>query len=636
MKVIPSSTGWRVLAAAVCLFVPSSGLAQFVPIPRQTPVTQVAEVTPGEVDGVVRDSDGHPLAGAVVSALGSTTAFAVSGKDGRYVLRGLPAGPYLIRAHLQGYAPARGRLLQVAVGSRGTTSITLTRQASAGAPASVLEAGVGGGSHTDPAMDEPEKHDHDELAWRLRHARRSVLREATLAGSSPGAEAPLDVQGSVLGESLANLARAVDGSARLASALFADLELQGQLNILTSASFDRPQELFSSTAGLPHGVAYVALSAPAAQGEWRARGAITQGDLSSWVVAGSFLGRVTATHAYEAGFSFGMQRYFGGNTEALAAMRDGGRNVGAMYAFDSWAPSSRLRIGYGAEYASYDYLSDSTLLSPRLSVAVKPITGDALSVRATMSHRETAPGAVEFSPPKNGVWVLPERTFSSVSQAGFRTQRVDHVEVAAERPLPGHMTLAVRAFRQRATDQVATVFGRTAGGPPSTTAHYYVGSAGDFEALGWGLTIAREFAEGTRASLDYTQAGADWNGRSPDRRALGRFAGSVLRDDERLHDLTATIESIVPATSTRVFVLYKVNSALAGASGDGALAGPGARFDVQISQALPFLRFSNARWEALVAVRNVFNDDALNGSVYDELLVVRPPKRVLGGVTVKF
>ncbi len=636
MKAIPSSTGWRALAAAVCLAVPSPGTAQFVPIPRLTSVAQAAEATPGDVAGVVRDGEGHPLAGAVVSALGSTTAFAVSDKDGRYVLRGLPAGPYLIRAHLQGYAPARGRLLQVAVGARGTTTITMTKQAGAGAPASVLEAGVGGGSRAEPAVAEPAEHDHDELAWRLRHARRSVLREATLAGS-PSGESPFDVQGSVLGESFAGLARAVDSSARLASALFADLELQGQLNILTSASFDRPQELFSSTAGLPHGVAYVALSAPAARGEWRARGAITQGDLSSWVVAGSFLGRATATHAYEAGFSFGMQRYFGGNAEALVAMRDGGRNVGAMYAFDTWAPSSRLQIGYGAEYASYDYLPDSALLSPRLNVAVKPVAGDTLAVRATMSHRETAPGAVEFNPPKNGVWVLPERTFSAVSQTGFRAQRVDHLEVAAERPLPGHVTVAVRAFRQRGTDQVATLFGGTPGGLPSTTAHYYVGSAGDFEALGWGVTVSREFAEGTRASLDYTQAGADWTGgASADRGMLGRLAGSTLRDDERLRDLTATIESIVPATSTRVYVLYKVNSAFAGASADSALPGTGARFDVQISQALPFLRFSNARWEALVAVRNVFNDDVLNASVYDELLVVRPPKRVLGGVTVRF
>ena len=62
-----------------------------------------------------------------------------------------------------------------------------------------------------------------------------------------------------------------------------------------------------------------------------------------------------------------------------------------------------------------------------------------------------------------------------------------------------------------------------------------------------------------------------------------------------------------------------------------------ARFDVQIHQGLPFLAFTRARWELLLAVRNLFHDlDDPTASLYDELLVVRPPKRVLGGVTVQF
>jgi len=38
----------------------------------------------------------------------------------------------------------------------------------------------------------------------------------------------------------------------------------------------------------------------------------------------------------------------------------------------------------------------------------------------------------------------------------------------------------------------------------------------------------------------------------------------------------------------------------------------------------------------LAAVSNLLGDDAFDGSVYDEALVVRPPKRILGGVTVRF
>ena len=46
--------------------------------------------------------------------------------------------------------------------------------------------------------------------------------------------------------------------------------------------------------------------------------------------------------------------------------------------------------------------------------------------------------------------------------------------------------------------------------------------------------------------------------------------------------------------------------------------------------------FSAARWEMLVAVRNSFHEVALDASVFDELLVVRPPKRIVGGLTLRF
>ena len=90
----------------------------------------------------------------------------------------------------------------------------------------------------------------------------------------------------------------------------------------------------------------------------------------------------------------------------------------------------------------------------------------------------------------------------------------------------------------------------------------------------------------------------------------------------------------MPVSSTRVFVLYKLTSAVAAPDVE-QVAARGVRFDVQINQALPF-GFARSRWEALVAVKNVFHDEFDSGSIYDELLVVRAPTRVLGGVTVKF
>jgi len=38
----------------------------------------------------------------------------------------------------------------------------------------------------------------------------------------------------------------------------------------------------------------------------------------------------------------------------------------------------------------------------------------------------------------------------------------------------------------------------------------------------------------------------------------------------------------------------------------------------------------------LLAVRNLFREELMDASMYDELLVVKPPKRIVGGVTVRF
>jgi hypothetical protein len=109
---------------------------------------------------------------------------------------------------------------------------------------------------------------------------------------------------------------------------------------------------------------------------------------------------------------------------------------------------------------------------------------------------------------------------------------------------------------------------------------------------------------------------------------------------EQIHDVSTTIEADVPETSTRVLVAYRASNGfaerLAGDTGDGIAAPVHTRFDVQVRQALPFMSFSSAKWEMLVAVRNFFREAEADQSVYGELFVVRPPKRIVGGVSLHF
>ena len=620
-------TRWWLPLVMVCVLLPSPAVAQLALRPSlQTTSLQATSQTgvmaEGELHGIVQDDRGIALAGAVVSALGSTTAFAVSDRDGRFLFRSLPYGPYLLRAHLQGYVPARARVVQVN-GNKSTWTLALSRAGAEGAP-SVLAAGVGGGGQSTPP-DTTDEHDHDEVAWRLRHLKRSVLKDeidGVVASDEWARENPL-----------AGVARSIGVAARGGAGLFSDLPFSGQINLLTTTSFDRPQELFSINAGVPQSVAYVSLVAPMSDGDWTVRGTLTEGDVSSWIVAGSYARRAGATHRYEAGLSYSMQRYLGGNSEALTAVRDGGRNVGALYAYDDWSLGRRVHVGYGGKYASYDYLTtDRGLFSPRVSVSVQPIAGDSLRVRTAVSHREIAPGAEEFIPPTVGLWLPPERTFSAVGHSAFLPERLDHYEVGVDREWAGHIVIGMRAFRQDISDQIVTLFGR-ATGVATDMGHYVVGSAGNVQAFGWGATASRDVGERLRASVDYMESNTQRTSLSPSERRLRRIAPAVLRGDETIRSVTASVQSIVPVTSTRLFVVYRVSNAFADAI---TTRGTASRFDVQMNQSLPFLNFTNAQWELLVAVRNMFREDLFDGSVYDELLVVRPPKRVLGGVTVRF
>ena len=102
-----------------------------------------------------------------------------------------------------------------------------------------------------------------------------------------------------------------------------------------------------------------------------------------------------------------------------------------------------------------------------------------------------------------------------------------------------------------------------------------------------------------------------------------------------IHDVATAVETDVPETATRVIVLYRISNAFArrNVDDDGPLD---SRFEVQVRQSLPFMDFSTAKWEMLLGVRNFFRETAGDQSVYDELLVVRPPKRIVGGLTMRF
>jgi hypothetical protein len=434
--------------------------------------------------------------------------------------------------------------------------------------------------------------------------------------------------------------RAVGSPARLATSFFADTPFSGQVNLLTTSSFDTPRQLFTGS-NIARGAASIRVGAPVGDlGDWDVRGTITEADLTAWLLAGSYRTRAPGSHQYEFGMSYGTQRYDGGNQLALRDVTDGSRNAGMVYALDTFTVSPMLALSYGGRYAQYDYLAHRTLFSPRFAVTLSPASHFRLTT--VVSQQAQAPGAEEFLPPGDtGIWLPPQRTFSSLERGRMLdASRTTHVSIGVERDV-ARSTLAVRAFRQRVDDQLVTVFGVDLPSQPGAKlGHYLVGNVGDATVQGcsasWSTMIARRF----QGSLAYSVATAQMDpARGMD--VLVLLAPSALRPvAERIHDVSTALTADVPETATKVFVVYRMSNAFARAAqmGDGQLERPGfdSRFDVQVRQSLPFLDFSAARWEMLVAVRNFFRDGTGDQSIYNELLTISPPKRIVGGVTVHF
>src|SRR5688500_16736382 len=596
--------------------------AQDVRIQR---VTTLASADTGFIEGKVTDELGKPLDGAVVSALGGTTAFAVSDKFGQYTLKQLPPGPYLLRAHLAGFLAARSTMVNVRPASKSASSFRLRREESTNAPR-ITEAAVAAiGAAPGDTAAKPDDRSETELGWRLRHLKRGVLRNAAYG-------VPMRDDDWFITDSFEFIGRAFGTSAKATKALFSDLSLGGQVNLLTTGAFDNPLQLLQLER--TNGVAFFSVGAPVGtHGDWTVRAAMNQSDLSSWMLAGNYVVKAQVPHRYRFGMSYSLQRYEGGNTAALMAVADTARNVGAVFAYDEWQISPYISLGYGANYAQYDYLRGPGLFSPRISTTFSP--SKAWRLRASASRDVSAPGAEEFLPPSSAEYLPPQRTFSPISNAGLRTQARRNYELGLERVLNG-AALAVRVFDQRINDQTVTVFGLRRD-TPSSLGHYYVGAAGDATARGVGFTLTHALASNIRGSIDYSIASAHRTAVSApvEYAVLSRWVPSAVRASERIHDVTTSLETEIPYSATRVVVLYKLNDAFAAADRVDT-PGFGARFDVRVTQALPFMNFRTSQWEMLVGVRNLFHESLENASIYDELLVVRPPKRLIGGLTVKF
>ena len=630
-----------------------------------------AAAAAGELAGVVTTTGGVAVGDVLISLSGpGGSALAVSDAAGRFRFDALAAGRYLLRTHPAGAGAGR-RFVRIAPGAAVFEPFVLDETGASGrelrfaggafplggAPVTHVPAGddalpsgeeAAGGAPAAEAADSGSRaavadaRRRGGRTWWLRRARRSVLKERTPGASlvqRGGGRAPGSGETAGFAERWAAAGHAPPGHPL---AGLPGLPISGEVQLLTRATLAGPGFLWPSAAW-PGQVAYVSV-APSGPGDWALRGTVdvTTGATSSWAIAGWYAAEPRGDHDLQVAISYSRQAH-----AAAADLRlDGGgpvdaglpsREVGRLDVVDTWTVSPALEVGYGAELARYGYLEDGRLFSPRSSVTVAPAART--RVRAALSRNLTAPGGEQFLPPLDGVWLPPERTYTSLS--GFQdlqAQEVRHAEVGLERDLGARAAVGVRRFSQTVDGQLLAMFAPGAHAPPGTLpasgGHYYLTAAGGVDAEGWGVTFSQELDERLRGAVDYRVVRAEWT--PPGAAGAAQPAGLPRAGRQRFHDATATLEAEIPETSTRVVARCRVSTAFARPGRDGVTSGLDARFDVQVTQALPFAPFEGSDWELLVALRSLFHGPAEGASIHDELLVVDPPRQLVGGLVVHF
>lgn len=542
----------------------------------------------GRLLGWVEDTRGTPMAGVVISLFGKGLdgggVVTLSDSAGRFFLPALPAGSYTIRALDGEGAAAR----QVTVLPNQDSIFTLNLQSEA-------ELGAGDGTDGGGAGDVEDDSDDPlrQLRWLLRHKRRSVLENRT-----QGAEAT--VQRASLSRSEGP---AVAGAVEV---------LANPLGHLETGAGDLDSNPASTSMVRLHGRLTDTVS-------WSLSGLLAESETTTWRSAAEFLVEPGGGHLIEAGAGYGTRllRPFypladEGNRENHA--------VGALFIRDTVQIGERVTASLGARYSYIGFVADANHFNPSASIEARG--DDGTRVRAGFAVHTVAPGGDLLT--VSSLAAAPDMVFALVDDE-LRAERVSRAEFELERPI-GSTSVAVHALYERVDDPLLNVAGAGAGRTLRVT------NAPRLDTSGGGFSVSHRFGSAVRGSLRYTYGRARRDGRP------GRAFGPLDFEQAGFHDVVARLEAFLRLTDTRLVALYRLNSLHPEGdvpSGQGAIVNR--RFDVQLTQGLPFLAdMTEADWELLVAYRNLFYEETEGAGILDEVAVVNPPKRIMGGIAIRF
>jgi hypothetical protein len=553
----------------------------------------------GTLVGWVENTKGSPVAGAIVSLFGKGlrggSLVTLTDSAGQFQLAALPAGSYTLRALDSAHLPAPARRVTVLPDRDSLFTVSLT-------PVGELPS-----DSKDLAVQEAAV--ARELRWLLRHKRRSVLEERSEDDREEEASRAQAVPAAHLLETLPwlpEMAGTVEVMANPAT-LGVSTDSDWADTVRTSLGVLRLKGRLADTA------------------RWSVNGLVTESESTTWRMTADLVVEPSLGHRITAGTAYGT-RFLRPLVPGEADARLDNRSVGAIFVEDRMPLGERLSATIGARYSYIGFLGQRNHLNP--SAALEYRRDSWTRFRAAFTTGTLAPGGdlLTLSTLSSG----PSVAFASMAH-DLRPERSSRYELQVERAM-GESTLTGHAVFEDVEDQLVNSF--EGAGPPRSLR---IVNGGSVAAWSTGFTLARRFGDSTRGSVTYMYGHTWRNNRPPGIVLADRSAAGMLEyGDAGFHDVVARLETVIDWSDTRVSAYCRLNTLNPEGDGPVGKTTTNTRFDIQLSQGLPFLRpLTRAEWEVLVAVRNLFYETS-EGATLDEVVVSHPPKRVLGGISVKF
>jgi len=545
--------------------------------------SRILGVTGGGLSGIIKDSHGMPMAGAVVVLLEGrfnpkVQTTVTTDADGKFEVKDLFPGWYSLKVTAGNYIPLIKSGIGVAAGKISKLNLILE---------SLYQRSFteGAGEDAKGAVSEDI-----ESVLRTGSSTRPILR--VLDSTTEG-------QPSVTAELEANQ-----------ESLPRSSEYRGVIN-LSATAYSADSDLMS-VGGTFTEFALVKDVNPRL----------------SWVVAGVFSDSRFAEidsmlrlrdingHNPSLRLSLGQLPYL----SALSTVIDNSLQRLNLYNIDvqdELKVSSVLSVIYGAEFQSTNPSLNERKFRPRWGIGVQPTKGSRFSYLRTTSL-----------PRLNRTLDLPEGeniVFSSPfqhdpgSRLNFGTNRVTHSEVASEQKVSKNSVFILGAYSDEYSINKATLLGIPAyRGFPSAK----------------GIRVAYRQSLGSRLESvwGYTYGGG-----------IGANDGFTELTPQNFHVLVAKLIADFSHSRTQIATTYRWISGYSITMVDPyqeifESTSPG--ISLMVTQAIPYVgKFIPGKLEAQLDVRNLFakdNSEFYNSTTLRRLEFIQPPKSVRGGINLKF